>query len=530
MNESILKQNAQSDESSDLDVTLQGKCVFFPIQSWTAPTPLAEEKPLPEYESDLLPSPLREYADDIAHRIQVPQEYAAVSALSMVSTAIGAKVAICPKQYDDWMVAANTYGALVGPPGDGKSPAADAVFAPLRELEGKYLAEHKQKLLEYEVEIAAIEAQQSELKKGLNGKRTAEEIEAVKSNLLDINSPQKPSATRFIANDATIEKLAEMEVANPGLCVFRDELIASFKSWERDGREGDRAYFLEAWNGLSPFTKDRVSSGTLYVPRHCLSLFGGIQPDRIASYLRGAVSGHDNDGFVQRLQLLVFPEPIVRGYVDEYPDIAARESVDRTIKRIIDADFAGVHAYPPATPSGVPYFRFSTKPEADGVSAQDCFKLWYSQLMTEWVPKEQSKILKEHWVKYASLMPKLALLLHTVKVATATAPDVRNVDFVTARLAVRWCELLSAHARKVYSLAIGRKNSSVALLADKIRTGELGDGFTIKGGILRNGWTGLTDHAEVEAACNELVRLHWIREINAVRGGTKYAINPALLS
>ena len=57
------------------------------------------------------------------------------------------------------------------------------------------------------------------------------------------------------------------------------------------GREQERAFFLEAWNGDSPFTVNRIGRGSVHVPAACVSLFGNIQPSRLRSYLSDAITG-----------------------------------------------------------------------------------------------------------------------------------------------------------------------------------------------------------------------------------------------
>ncbi len=87
-------------------------------------------------------------------------------------------------------------------------------------------------------------------------------------------------------------------------------------------REPDRAFFLEAWNGCGGVTSDRIGRGTVHVDNLCVSLLGGIQPAKLLAYLYQAASELENDGLIQRVQLLVYPdEPATWQLVDEYPDL-----------------------------------------------------------------------------------------------------------------------------------------------------------------------------------------------------------------
>ena len=52
--------------------------------------------------------------------------------------------------------------------------------------------------------------------------------------------------------DATTEKLHEILNENPaGVFVVRDELTGWLGELDKPGREGERAFYLQAWNGDS---------------------------------------------------------------------------------------------------------------------------------------------------------------------------------------------------------------------------------------------------------------------------------------
>jgi Protein of unknown function (DUF3987) len=52
---------------------------------------------------------------------------------------------------------------------------------------------------------------------------------------------------------------------NPqGVLYLRDELSGWIAQLDRRGRERDRTFYLETWDGDSDFTFDRVGRGTVY--------------------------------------------------------------------------------------------------------------------------------------------------------------------------------------------------------------------------------------------------------------------------
>jgi hypothetical protein len=63
-----------------------------------------------------------------------------------------------------------------------------------------------------------------------------------------------------------VGKLHQILIQNPaGVLVLRDELTGWLANLERPGREGERAFFLECWNGDGCFDIDRIARGTVRV-------------------------------------------------------------------------------------------------------------------------------------------------------------------------------------------------------------------------------------------------------------------------
>ena len=70
-------------------------------------------------------------------RFQCPPDYFAAAALVEAGQLLGRKIAIRPKQHDNWYEHANLWGGIVAPPGFMKSPAIREAFHPLFRLERK---------------------------------------------------------------------------------------------------------------------------------------------------------------------------------------------------------------------------------------------------------------------------------------------------------------------------------------------------------------------------------------------------------
>ncbi|MBD2705554.1 DUF3987 domain-containing protein, partial [Spirosoma sp. BT702] len=309
-----------------------------PGDEWLPPQPITTNLlPVLPLLPEMIPEHLRPWLTDTAYRMKCPLDFVASPALVMLSSLIGTRLTIQPKTRDDWTIVPNLWGAIIGDPSSMKTPSSSAVFKPLTRLvlaaQGRFeegMRAYEMEMVEYEAQKKAHAAQAQDRHKG----------KTIDNPVSYPEAPTKPKERRYIANDPTTEKLADLLNENPtGLLVSRDELIALLATWEKSGREQDRAFYLEGWNGSGSITIDRIARGTSYVKFICIALFGGIQPAKLLGYLRAATD-YDNDGFVQRLQLAVYPDKVPWSYTDEYPDKHARDKAFALIQQLADSDFS----------------------------------------------------------------------------------------------------------------------------------------------------------------------------------------------
>ena len=120
---------------------------------------------------------------------------------------------------------------------------------------------------------------------------------------------------------------------------------------------------------------------------------------------------------------------------------------------------------------------------------------------------------------------------HLIKIADGTATT-RHVSKECIELAIKWAHVLEAHAQRVYMMATDMSCQSAMSLVRKLQKGELADGFTLRE-LYRKGWNHLSERELAESACDELVRLGWLKEQtnSSKRGGpqkTIYRINPKI--
>lgn len=478
---------------------------------WPKLEPIQSELPpvLP-FREDLLPDSLRPLAADVAERMQVPMDYPAVTLVNCLAGVVSRRAVIQPKANDTgWIVVPNLWGGIVAPPGFLKSPVIQAGTHPLNQIQTEWRNEDEEALKEYEKAKEEYELQRAAWRDQFKAATKRGNVAPSRPE----DEPEEPKLRRLIMNDATFEAMHQTMSENPaGILVIRDELTGWWSQLDRTGREGERAFCLQAWNGDTEHTIDRIGRGTIHVPHCCMSMLGGIQPGRLRSYLVDALhDGPSNDGLIQRFQLLVWPDaPPDWNYVDRAPNAAAEEQVTQVFRRLVQMD-----------PEHTLRCRFDP-------DAQELFIDWLAELESKVRGNELHPALTSHLSKYRSLMPSLALLFH---LAEGTGTNI--ISFDSMWRAAEWCEYLESHARRIYSCVVSPQLHAARELADKIKRRKVGtDGFFSIRDVYLKGWAGLDSPEAAKQAADVLQDAGWIRDVSTESGrlggrpSNRYQVNP----
>ncbi|UZF90415.1 YfjI family protein [Bosea sp. NBC_00550] len=232
---------------------------------WPRPEPIVTAlPPVAGFAADLLPNRLRGYVFDVAERQQSPRDFVAVALLCGIAAVVGNQVRVSPKQHDDWTVVPNLWGVEIGPPSAMKSPAMRAALAPIYKLEDEMrdLWEQRCAAIAEDEALAELSAKAAKSKaaKAMKAGDREDARRLLKESQDDGEEP--PPCPRLIVNDATVEKLGELLNENPnGLLLIRDELPGFLARMEDEDCQGERAFYLEAYNGDGSFTFDRIGRG-----------------------------------------------------------------------------------------------------------------------------------------------------------------------------------------------------------------------------------------------------------------------------
>jgi hypothetical protein len=152
--------------------------------------------------------------------------------------------------------------------------------------------------------------------------------------------------------------------------------------------------------------------------------------------------------------------------------------------------------------SGIPFLRFAP-------DAQAFFDEWRVDLENRLRSGTLSNIMTSHLAKYRSLLPSLALIFHLVD--SYAAPRLEPVSDKAAMAAAAWCQLLEAHAERIYQSAMDGDPDDAIRLAEKIKE-SLPNPFTIRD-VQRKGWSGLGSNEEVRRAVGILEDRGWVKVV-----------------
>ncbi|WP_435751548.1 DUF3987 domain-containing protein [Thauera sp. AutoDN2] len=406
---------------------------------------------------DILHDHLKGYCADVSERLSAPPEFLIASTLCVVGAAICSRCGIRPKLFDSWLVTPNLWALLVGEPSSMKSPAMSQPLNLLRRVEAR---------------------------------------------IQKASSVTPPP--RLIANDATAEKLGEILRDNPGgLLYVRDELAAVFETWQNPSRRSERQFFLEAWNGTSPYTSDRIMRGTTAIQNLSLAVMGTIQPAQLARQLGMTAL---EDGLAQRFQLLVFPLPRKREFSDKREDTDAKAFVEGLLYRLATADYRQLCK---SDGTAIPSITF----------ADDAYQLY----KTWWIENAESaatdQVLASFLTKYERLVPALALVDHLISVFSPGVPTVLSpVSHQSLARAIRQAAFFKRQVtRSMTYLGDSRIEEAGLALIQRLSSGQLQGTFSVRD-ILRASWSRLTDRQTVEHVLDRFVQNGTLKRENSHSG------------
>ena len=353
---------------------------------------------VPPFPVEVFPPAVRRYVEEGAAALGVPADMIALPLLGFAAAAIGNTRALVVKS--GWTELPILWLAVIGQPGSGKSPALAHARRPLDTLQQVAWSRHQDDLAWWEAQVAAAKA----------AKERADP------------PPEKPTLEHFFTTDATTEALAAILPGSPGVALVRDELVGWVRSHDAYRKAGDRQSYLSLWAGAS-LKVDRKSTGTLFVPRPCVPVVGGIQPDLLSDL---ADEANRLDGFVDRL-LMVWPAAGPTRWNEATVDPMTVRGAEEVFTRLRVRGRADLPVLTRLTPG-----------------AKRAFAPWFDENAS--LVDATSGLAAECFAKYPGQLTRLALVPHALHYPNE--PE-RAVDADTLADAICLIEHLRTHLARI---------------------------------------------------------------------------------
>ncbi|MDB2421867.1 YfjI family protein [Paracoccaceae bacterium] len=474
--------------------------------TWPEPKTLQPVlRKVPTFDIKMLPDILVPFVKDVSERMGQPADFVAIPLMISAAAALGSRWAVCPKTFDkSWRESAVLWGGVVARSGAKKSPCISIATKPIQNIEQGLDQDYQ---LAHSFYLSAKKQYDTSAKNSKGSSPTGP-------------APVEPKRQRAIVQDASYQKVTQMMSDSPcGLLGLYDEIAGLIASWDSNGQETARSFYLTAWNGNQPYTVDRIERGTSRIERAFLCIVGGVQPSVLAQYIQGAKSGgKGNDGLVQRFQLLTYPD-LDTGLkeVDRAADETAEKAAYNAIVdlRSLNAAKLGLE---PLNGDNRAILHFAP-------DAQKLFDQVRVKIDKQAVSDKEDEIMASHLSKMPATIAKLAMLIHLLD--RGTGP----ITLVATEKAAMWRVYLYKHAKRIYGSAEIGSIQLVSMLGEKLIASAIKEPFTARE-IERKGWSGLTDRKLVEDALAELEEAGWIRgtasDTRTGRPTKFYNLNPAL--
>ena len=451
----------------------------------------------PSMDPDILPSALAEYVADCAKRMRIPAEMIATPLMVALGSVIGKKFCVQPRSKDpNWIEYPNLWGASILPPAMLKSPSLNAAMKFINELEANAQRVHAKAMAEWDSEerVRKLEVKLLEVK-AKAAIKAGNKFEARK--LLDqVNELKPPIRKRFVISDATPEARLEILCDNPnGVLLLRDELDGHIAQLKKEGYENARAQELQFFDGHQDYSDDRIKRGSHIAEGPRMALYGNLQPAKIEKYLMEMHKGGSDDGYLQRMLQMAVQPTIAEEFelLDTRPDLGAEELARKLFQA---ANSMSLNRHPLTRRVQPRVLKF--EPEAQEECDQFLVAL-ENKLRSGGI---RNPAIAAHVGKYRGTLPKLALIM-----ALAENPNATSISLTAFRQALELLIFYREHAKRIYAGVMRYELVSAYELLDRIKKGQLHDGFNPREDIQRRDWPKLHSSGEIEAAI-ELLEQH----------------------
>ena len=350
-----------------------------------------------------------------AEAYSVPAAIPGLAFLSTAGACIGRTRGLTIKR--GWSEFANTFIAIVGNSGLGKSPPTRAIQSAIFKLEATWFKKYNDELKAYWM---AVEENKQRRKK--NGPAPT--------------PPDKPIYRQLFVDDITTESLTDALAQNPrGVQWNRDELSGLILDLDKySGKEGGtKARLLSAYDS-GPWKVTRVNANRLnFISHACLSIFGTIQE----KYLPDIFSATDAiSGFLPRFNFIRVERNAPSLWTEATVSDSSRNLLENVYEKLLGYDFV------------------NDQPVFIGVknTAKSLFIDWFNiQAREPWADCESSTF-EAVLAKLRGQCLRYALILHCIECVIEGRPEVEALTPATMNRAIIFADYLKEHQKSVWTL------------------------------------------------------------------------------
>lgn len=233
-----------------------------------------DEPPPPAFPSGVLPAEIEDAVFAAADRDGVCPGALAMAYLAAVSGAANKSARFVPYANSDWKVPPIIWVMTIANSGQRKTAIEDLAFAGLRSAHAKIMRAHWEQLRQWN----RLPKQEQR------------------------NTPKPEEPHSLLVEDVTPEKLQTILAASDrGTFMLRDEmagLLEFGRYTQGKGGAAERAFYLQAYEG-GHYTVSRLGRDSIHIEVNGVTIYGSIQPDRLADFPDLA-----KDGLLQRINMI----------------------------------------------------------------------------------------------------------------------------------------------------------------------------------------------------------------------------------
>ena len=439
-----------------------------------------------------------------------PADFILVSVLARMGLLFAGKVKIAMTRNCEWNASPNFFWVMVGEPTSGKSNALNATCEPIQKFEVKARDIYQKELMEYKAKIDILNRQLKAIKKGMDKENEKPTLDVTKlANLTgranttqqEINDlrDEKPAQKEYTIAKISIERLILILVENPaGILIELDEFAMLLVRLSKDENCAERGLILSAYNGNTPYSYKILSRDDVHIPNLVISIVGGLQPSKLKRFINEAKEGIQDDGLLQRLQGVVYPDKKLLLPLDKKGEEALRVELNN-IFEALDSISSGDQTI----------LRFDDE-------GQNVFDEWREE--TTKIAHELKYPLNAHVGKSYEFVASLSVYLFLYK-NNGRLPANNKIPTIFVLQAIKLGSYFLSHAKRMYSLAY-KEEMPARSLAEKLV--QLGVSFT-RSQIRNKDWSNLKTAEQRVEAIQTLINRGYISEQTEDK---RYITNP----